>query len=391
MNQVQSRESLDLMSPEELADPSVTAHRLRQCPRVHHYNKFDTDCYIISRYEDINEVVRDTSNFINGRGIGVSFDDPQALVSDPPMHTFYRQLVQPDFVPSAIARLRSRLVEIANELLDKVQDADEWELHDNFSLPYPITMICELLGIPAEDIPRFKFWSDQSILMLAAEEKDRGPYLEEMGHMFAYLVAQMNKKRNDAEDQSLLARIARAERNGERLPDKDALDLIAELFVGGNETTTSLITNLVWRMLSNDGIWADYCAGKIETRKAINESLRFDPPTLALFRTTSREVQFGGVTIPEGMKVMLHFGAANRDPAVFDHPDKFDPYRQPKRHLSFGHGLHICIGRELALLEAEVALESLRERFPNLQLLNDGTRIEPYQFWGRRTLPLRNS
>ena len=388
MNQIQSPDDLDLWSPEEIADHGVSALRLRECDPVHLSSKGDTDFYIMSRYKDISQALHMQDVFIAGRGNALHDVEPAGLISDPPMHTFFRSLVQPDFKPSEILKLKTRLGEIVNELLDDVQDEDEWELHDRFSLPYPVIVICEILGIPPEDIPQFKYWSDMCILMQSTD--DPTPYLPEMHNLFAYLVAHMDKKRDDLEDQSLLARIARAEWNGKPLTNDQAVELVAQLFVAGNETTTSLITNLLWRMLSHEGMWADYCAGKIDTRKAINESLRFDPPLLALGRTTSREVEFAGTTIPDGVKVLLHFGAANRDPSVIDNPDVFDPTRTPKRHLSFGHGLHICLGRELALLEAEVAMDILRERFPNLQLVNDGTRIEPQLFWGRRTLPLRN-
>ena len=113
-------------------------------------------------------------------------------------------------------------------------------------------------------------------------------------------------------------------------------------------------------MLSVENLWADFCAGQIDVNKAINESLRFDPPLLGLFRTTVSEVQIGGTTIPARTKVLTHYGAANRDPEVFEDPDVFNVHRQTRKILSFGLGIHVCLGRELALLEAQVALDALR-------------------------------
>ena len=138
------------------------------------------------------------------------------------------------------------------------------------------------------------------------------------------------------------------------------------------------------------GLWQDFVEGRFDLDLAINESLRYDPPLLALYRTTAREVKFGDCTIPEGTKVMMNFGAANRDPEIFKHPDRFIPERRGSRHMSFGQGIHSCLGKELAKLEAGVALEALRTTFPKLALINDGKRIPPFLFWGRSKLPVKN-
>lgn len=163
-----------------------------------------------------------------------------------------------------------------------------------------------------------------------------------------------------------------------------------QLFVAGNETTTSLISNFVWRFLSNDGLWRALCDGHIDLDRAINESLRFDPPLLALFRTTARDVVIGGTQVSAGTKVMTHYGAANRDPAAFPNPHAFDPHRSGRKVLSFGLGIHVCLGMELARLEARIALSALVRHCPNLELIDDGERIGPFLFWGRRKLPVRD-
>ena len=183
--------------------------------------------------------------------------------------------------------------------------------------------------------------------------------------------------------------VAHAQRDGRPIPEQEALSLTSQMFVAGNETTTSLITNFVWRMFQLD-LWQDFVEDRFDLELAITESLRFDPPLLALFRTTAREVAIGDCTIAAGSKVMTHYGAANRDPDAYDDPNAFLPNRHGKTPLSFGLGIHICLGRELAKLEARVALETLRERFPALRLVNDGMRIPPFFFWGRSKLPVRN-
>jgi len=148
---------------------------------------------------------------------------------------------------------------------------------------------------------------------------------------------------------------------------------------------------LVWRLLSIDNLWNDFVADKLEIDGLISESLRFDPPLLGLFKTTSRDVTYDDVTIPSNTKVMMHYGAANRDSEIFDNPNKFDSTRDGKKVISFSVGIHICLGRELAKLETRVALRALKKRFPNLKLINNGQRVGPFLFWGRSKLPVSHN
>lgn len=381
-------EELDLMGAEEMADPAVSARKLHAGERCPLYHGFEPPFRVAYRFQDVSDILLDPSRFVSGQGQGPNFVPAAGIVSDPPMHTFYRSLVQDDFKPAAIAKLRPRLEAIADDLLDAVEDKEVWDLHDDLAFPLPVTIICEIFGIPTDDIQQFKLWSDASVAALSAQ--DPAPYEAELVRMRAYLIDLMRAKHDDLSDNSLLARIARARRDGVELTDEEAVSLVTALFVAGNETTTSLITNFMWRMLSGDYLWADFCAGKFSVEQAINESLRYDPPLLGLFRTTSRDAEIGDTPIPEGTKVLTHYAAANRDPAVFENPDLFDPYRPIQKILSFGLGLHFCLGSELAKLEAKTSLEALRDRFPNLRLAGDGERIGPFFFWGRRKLPVRN-
>jgi cytochrome P450 len=166
------------------------------------------------------------------------------------------------------------------------------------------------------------------------------------------------------------------------------LSVVSQLFVGGNETTTSLITNAVWRLLQDPQRWQTLVSKPELIDNALEESLRYDPPVLGLYRTVTRDVELRGVTIPVNSKVMLNYAAANRDPEVFDAPNEFRLDRPPRRHLSFGLGVHFCLGSQLARLEARTALSSLVQRFPDLQLQNDGERIAPFFLWGRHRLPV---
>jgi len=380
-------EDLDFLCPEEMTDPAVTIDRLYAGPRCIRYEKFDPPFYVVSRFDDVNHVLMNPTLFLSGYGQGPSFVAPAGIVSDAPMHTFFRQLVQEDFKPGSIAKLRPRLEAIAEDLLDAALAKGVWDLHDDLAFPLPVIIICEIFGIPTDDIAQFKMWSDVSVEALSSP--DPASYQAELARMRDYIVELIHAKRADLNDDSLMARIARARRDGQALSDEDAVSIVTQLFVAGNETTTSLITNFVWRMLREPDLWRSFCVGEMDMARAINESLRLDPPLLAMFRTTAQDEEIAGVHIPAKTKVMIHYAAANRDPSLFERPHTFDPHRPQQKILSFALGIHFCVGAELAKLEAEVALNALRRRCRDLQLIDNGERIGPFLFWGRRKLPVK--
>ncbi len=366
------------MSMEELEDPSISAMKLLTGERAYYYDKFDPPFFILSRYDDVNAALLDAETFLEGSGNGPNFQPPLGILSDAPHHTFVRGLIQPDFLAGQISALQPRLEEIVEELLDEVAEKAVWDLHDELSFPLPVIIICEILGIPTDDIKKFKRWADASVASMCST--DPMEYAAELAEMQEYLLQLILEKRQAGKPDDMLSVMALAKENGEYLSDQELVALAGQIFVAGNETTTSLISNLVWRLLTIDDLWARFCAGEIDVDDAVNESLRFDPPLLGLFKTTAKDVEFDGVTIPANTKVMMHYGAANRDPAAFPEPDQFRLNRTGKKQLSFSVGLHVCIGRELAKLEARVTLLALKRRFPNLRLAGDGERVGPFLF-----------
>jgi len=189
--------------------------------------------------------------------------------------------------------------------------------------------------------------------------------------------------------EDLLSLIAGARgEDGEFVAESDALSVLNQLLVGGNETTTSLITNAVWRLLEKPERWCELVADPELAEAAVEESLRFDPPVLGLWRNTTAAVEMHGETIPQESKVLMNYAAANRDSDVFERPDEFDIHRPRKRHMSFGLGVHFCLGAPMARLEAVIALQILAQRLPDLRLLNAGQRIAPFFLWGRSHLPV---
>ncbi len=388
-------------APEVLADPANGyGALLARCP-VHHFSDFDPPFYTLSRYADVEAALRDIDTFSSEFGQGPRFTQPVGMLCDPPQHTFYRGLVQRAFTPRMIESLRPRVNALAGDLVDAISAGGgasvDFDLHDAFAFPLPVVIIAELLGVPTADMERFKHWSDVQVAAMGA--KDPRPYADDQAAFFGYLVERLHHakeivQRNELLQQdpeqaeNLLVYLAGARQNGELLPEPQLLSVLSQLLVGGNETTTSLITNAMWRLLQF-GLWPELVANPELIDAAIEESLRFDPPVLSLYRNTTRDVRMHDVTIPKGAKVCLHYAAANRDPDVFAAPDTFDLHRARHRHLAFGLGVHFCLGAPMARLEAQVALATLVQRLPTLSLLNDGERIAPFFLWGRRRLPVR--
>ncbi|WP_307865253.1 cytochrome P450 family protein [Streptomyces montanisoli] len=322
------------------------------------------------------------------------------LQADPPDHTRLRRLVAREFTARRVEALRPRVERITHELLDAMAPHGRADLVEALSYPLPITVICELLGVPEADRPRFARWSAE--VVAATDPVAAGAA---QGEMAAYLAALIEAKRGDPAAADLLAALARTpgqgEQNGVRTDEEEALsgeELVGMAFlllVAGHETTANLISSSVLLLLRNPDQLAVLRADFSLLEAAVEESLRQEPPTLAAnFRYASQDVDLGGVTIRAGDTVIVSLAAANRDPARFGDPDRFDIRRDPaemRGHLSFGHGIHHCLGAPLARLEAPIALRALLERCPGLALDEEtGTAAwRPSLLHGLATLPVR--
>ena len=360
---------------------------------MHYCEEFEPAFYTLSRYEDVAAALRDIETFSSHYGQGPRFTDPAGMLCDPPQHTFYRKLLQGWFTPIAVEALREPVVELTNDLVDKILVGNgRFDAHDEFAFPLPVNIIARLLGVPDSELDQFKYWSD--IQVAAMGSADPAQYMEEQQAFLEYMRDHLHYRRqqieadeDDVED--LLSAVAGArDENGDFTGESDALSVLNQLLVGGNETTTSLITNLLWRLLEKPERWQTLLEDQSLIPQVVEESLRFDPPVLGLYRNTKRDIVLHGQMIPSGSKVYIHYAAANRDATVFPDPDEFDVSRIPQRHMSFGLGVHFCLGATTARLEAEVALRVLLERLPDLRLIDRGERIGPFFLWGRKTLPL---
>lgn len=380
-----------------MANPAIAYSWLHDQAPCHHCTDFTPPFFTLSRYADVAAALRDVATFPSEHGQGPRFSPPAGLLSDPPQHTHYRRLVQQAFTPRAIATMQDAVAALAARLLDELPQSaaaehGAFDLHESFAFPLPVIVISDMLGVPAADRHRFKQWSDDSVTAMGAE--DPSPWQASLAALAQYLLdhirserERLRSARQDAPT-NLTASLITASIDGKRLTDEEIQGVVSQLLVGGNETTTSLITNVVWRLLEQPERWHAVRSDRTLVAAALEESLRFDPPVLGLYRTVSADTVLHGVTMPANSKVLLHYAAANRDPRVFDAPNAFALDRESSRHLAFGLGVHFCLGAQLARLEASCALNALLDRFPNLTLVNSGERIAPFFLWGRKTLPV---
>ncbi|MFI5609737.1 cytochrome P450 [Amycolatopsis sp. NPDC051903] len=285
------------------------------------------------------------------------------LNTDPPDHTRLRKLVNKAFTSRAIAGLRPRIEEVATELLDAMAEHEQADVMAAFAGPLPITVICELLGVREEDRGEFSGWSN-TMLGAGAIEDVQAAVIS----MHTYLVALVAQKRAEPGD-DLLSGLVLATDEGDSLSEDELVSMAFLLLVAGHETTVNLIGNATLALLRAPEQRAKLAADPALMPGAVEEFLRFDGPiNIATLRYTVEDVEVGDDTIPAGEFVQVSLLAANRDEQRFPDPADLDVTRAAGGHLAFGHGIHYCVGAPLARLEAEIALNGLLARFPNLKL-----------------------
>lgn len=285
--------------------------------------------------------------------------------ADPPKHTRLKKPISRAFLPGAVARLRPRIQDIVDDLIDTFPDSGEIDLLRDFALPLPLTVICEYLGIPVEDRPLFLKWSyilSQDPLQHAEAELKTAS--EEFAGYFRELVAERRfELRND-----LLSELIRA-RDEDVFSEQELLSTILLLIIAGHKTVANMMGNGTALLLRHPEQLAMLRATPGLIPSAIEEILRYEGSAAwASLRVAAADMQLGGVDIPKGSFVHLSLSSAGHDPEVYDDPDRFDVTRSPSRHLSFGHGAHFCIGAPLARLQGEIAFSTLLRRLPRFEL-----------------------
>lgn len=285
--------------------------------------------------------------------------------ADPPKHTRLKKPISRAFLPGAVAGLAPRIQEITDDLIDGFPDSGEIELLSAFALPLPLTVICECLGVPIEDRPLFQRWSYVlSQDPLQHPETELKAASEEFSEYFIELVAQ---RRNNLRD-DLLSDLVRA-RDSDLLSERELLSTILLLIIAGHKTVANMLGNGTALLLRHPEQLALLRVTPELIPSAIEEILRYEGSAAwASLRVAAEDMSLGGVDIAKGSFVHLSLSSAGHDPEVYDDPERFDITRSPNHHLSFGHGVHFCIGAPLARLQGRIAFSTLLRRLPRFEL-----------------------
>lgn len=387
----------DPQSPEVLADPFPAYRELRgQCPVAHVANA-SPPYHVVSRYDDVADVLRQPKLWVNrnGHGPGMMRRPGAALAYvDAPDHTRQRRIVQRAFSPHVVAAMADEIDRIANDLVDRFGAQGSCDLHDAYSYPLPVIVIARLLGVAEEMQETFKRWSDDSVARLASG--DPTSYRQSADEFAAYFLGQLDNRRSQLRSgnelpNDLLSGLVTAEIESESVSEAEMLAIIGQLLTAGNETTTSLINNMIVRLCERPELLARVQADPTLDAAVVEESLRFDAPVLGLWRTNDEPVELHGTAIPVDTKVQALFASANRDERVFERPDEFHidrPTSEQAKHLAFGFGPHVCLGAPLARLEGRRALRVLLDRLPGLRLNGTPQRVPAFFLWGFSHTPI---
>ena len=387
-------EPLDLYADGVRADPYPLLAELTEQAPVHWVSQQGLESWIVTRYDEVRFVLGDgrfikepeevpeaLRRFKAAFGNQVENEVKSLLATDPPDHTRLRRLVGKAFTPRRVEGLRTRIAEVTERLLDAVEaDAAAsgegvTDLVEGLTVPLPVTMIGELVGVPAEDRRQFKEWSD-NLLTVARDEAGRRARQAGAEALRAYFVALIEDRRQHMQAElapdaqpDLVSALLTARDEGNRLSEQELLAMLMVVLAAGHETTGNLIGNAVLALLDHPGQRALVQDHPERMRVAVEELLRFIGPVMqSTLRIASVDVEVGGVTIPAGSVVVAMLGAANRDPGRFPDAGVFDVLREENPHLAFGHGIHFCLGAPLARMEAEISLTALLRRFPDLTL-----------------------
>jgi cytochrome P450 len=344
-----------------------------------------------------NEVLRDQRRFSSELGTTVlqtlapeslSILRSMMLNLDPPQHTRLRRILQSSFTPRAIEGIRDAVRLNARDIIGEIGDAQTCELVSSVSAELPLRVLADLLGMPSEDRHLIFEWSNTLIESDAADERDGADAgVDAMSAAITYGQQMALDRRADPRD-DIVSLIANAEIDGDRLSDTEFAMFWLLLIVAGNETTRNALSGSVIALLEHDR-WAWLTQNSEHMSSAIEELLRYVSPVMHFRRTATEDTVLGDQSVRAGDKVVVWYGAANRDPAAFPDPHEIDLLRRPNPHIAFGTGPHFCLGAHLARLELSTMLGELLERAPGMQLDGDPKRVVSNFINGISSLPVR--
>jgi cytochrome P450 len=349
-------------------DPHLTYRWLRQHAPL--YRNEEIGFYALSRYADVRDASLDWATYSSAEGTTVErlspewfIERPMMIFMDPPRHDRLRALVSRTFTPRRIAGLEPFVRTTVTRLLTRLAADGGGDFVKDFSAPLPMEVIFTLLGVPDEDRRQLRIWMDHSL------ERDRDTpmvpahALEAMANLMRYwqqFLATLRKQPNDG----LIAALLQTEVDGERLSDGEIIGFCSLLGAAGNETVTKLLGGAAIQLARHPEQWAALVTDPSLIPTAVEEALRYTSPSQYQGRVVTKDVEWYGTRVPQGSRILLLTGSANRDERVFPDPERFDVRRHPNDHLALGVGVHFCLGAALARLESRVSLEELARHFP---------------------------
>jgi cytochrome P450 len=365
-------------------DPYIFYRQARQeapitfCPEL--------DAWLVSRYADIQYVLlhpeifssrntltspvtfypRTLEELVNGY-----LPVPIVLNTDGADHTRFRVPLMKVFAPARIKALEPFIRQIANRLIDAFIHDQQADIVSQFAYPFALEVVLALLGVPSKDIEQTRKWS-HDWLMLMSVQLDEERQVECARNTVAfqrYLADLIAERRNNPQDDLITTLPLASAPGAEPLTENELVIMLQGLILAGHESTTNMIGTGLLLLLEHPERWQMLCEHPDSIPRMVEEILRFDAPIQMFARVTTQEVKVGGVTVPEDAALLLLYGSGNRDETVFVHADEFQPERTPNHHLSFGHGVHFCVGAALARLEGRIAFEILCQRLPDLRLI----------------------
>ena len=375
-----------------------------ECP-VHRDTGFEPPFFVLSKYHDIVRAVRDTDLWVNRDGPGLAFAGQGVLqTADGDDHRRHRAAITQAFTSRAMRRVAPRVTQIVAELFDQFATECEGDWVELLAKPFPAIVIAEILGVPAG--LREKFGAASSEMVAAFGDGDARRYARASGDLRGQIEVVARDRLEmlagwdpasvaDPEPglipDDVSAMLAMAHLRGD-LSYEEMIGIGTNLLVGGHETTTNLLSLMLYRLAERPELLEMVRADRSLVEIAVEESLRFDCPTQGMFRTNSRDTDVGHVPIPHGSKVQLLYASANRDEDVWDDPEEFRldrGSRDLRRHMAFGRGIHLCIGAPLARMEGAAVLTEVLDRFATVQLAATPELTSPFILRGFATMPIQ--
>lgn len=352
-----------------LTDPYPLYKRLRaEAPIA--WNE-ERGFWAVARHADVITAETDAATYCASRGIltdeiGVHYDSPPTILhTDPPAHTRYRRLVQPGFRPSVTRDLEPVVRARAQALIEQMEAGTPLDIVQALSVPFPLLVISEILGVPESEWRRCYEWSEAVIPGATDWPQERRDQL--MGDMVGYLLDATKQRRSNPRD-DVLSELATVTIDGDNLSDDELTMFLVQLLVAGNETTRNMLSAGLVALADTPVQWKRLVDDPGLVRSAVEEILRYTTPVISFMRTATRDAILGGQQVAEGEPLLLLFASADRDEEVFGRDaDTLDVGRDPNPHVAFGFGNHFCLGATLARLEGRVVLEELLARFSSVE------------------------